>query len=201
MLKFCNKCQTLKSIAEFGKDKGRHDGLTYKCLACRKVANSMNAAIIQQQKRDHYARHRDLLLERKKRSYPEKAEAKREYGRLRYAGNRQLLLAKNKQYIEERPDYYKQFRLNHPDKVNGKENKRKAAKLQRIPCWLTADEFWMIEQAYEICALRTKMTGIEWHVDHVIPLQGKLVSGLHTPYNLQVIPAVINTAKGNKFEV
>jgi hypothetical protein len=49
--------------------------------------------------------------------------------------------------------------------------------------------------------LRTKMTGIEWHVDHIIPLQGKNVSGLHTPYNLQVIPASWNTAKGNKFEV
>jgi predicted ATP-dependent endonuclease of OLD family len=111
------------------------------------------------------------------------------------------ILERHKIYMRGRPDYYKQMRLKQPEKVNAKENKRKAAKLQRIPCWLTPDDFWMIEQAYDICALRTKMTGIEWHVDHIIPLQGKLVSGLHMPYNLQVIPASINTAKGNKFEV
>lgn len=201
MAKFCNKCQTLKSIAEFGKDKNRHDGLHYMCLACRKLSRIANAETIQQQKREHYARNRELLLERKRISYPEKAEAKCAYARQYYHDNSEQCLKKNKEYIQRNPDYYKQMRLKQPEKVNAKENKRKAAKLQRIPCWLTPDDFWMIEQAYDICALRTKMTGIEWHVDHIIPLQGKLVSGLHMPYNLQVIPASINTSKGNKFEV
>lgn len=199
--KFCNKCQTLKSIAEFGKDKGRYDGLTYRCLACRTLARTLNAETIQKQKREHYARNREVLLERKRLSYPAKAEAKQQYGRKRYQVKREEILERHKEYMAARPDYYKQFRIRYPEKVNGKENKRKAAKLRRTPCWLTADDFWMIEQAYEICALRTKMTGIEWHVDHIIPLQGKNVSGLHTPYNLQVIPASWNTAKGNKFEV
>lgn len=76
--------------------------------------------------------------------------------------------------------------------------KRKAAKLQRTPHWLTEDDHWMIEQAYELAALRTKMLGFSWHVDHKLPLQGKVVSGLHTPYNLQVIPAVENLRKGNR---
>lgn len=76
--------------------------------------------------------------------------------------------------------------------------KRKAAKLQRTPLWLNADEHWMIEQAYELAALRTKMLGQVFHVDHVLPLQGKHVSGFHTPYNLQVIPAIENIRKGNR---
>lgn len=199
--KFCNKCQTLKSIAEFGKDKGRYDGVTYNCLACKKSDRSARADVIQQQKREHYVRKREVLLQRKKLAYPKIAETKRAYGKKRYQAKREEILERHKRYMAERPDYYKQFRILYPEKVNAKENKRKAAKLQRIPCWLTADDLWMIEQAYEICALRTKMTGIEWHVDHIIPLQGKNVSGLHTPYNLQVIPASWNTAKGNKFEV
>lgn len=199
--KFCKKCQTLKNFADFGRDKGRADGLTYRCLACRKEANTANADVIRKQKKEHYSRHRGVLLERKKLSYAQNSEQKRKYGRERYAQNKERILEKNKQYFASHPDYYKQFRRNNPEKVNSKESKRKAAKLQRIPCWLTADDFWMIEQAYEICALRTKVTGIEWHVDHIIPLQGKKVSGLHTPYNLQVIPASINTSKGNKFEV
>lgn len=153
------------------------------------------------QKRAHYSRNRELLLKTKKLAYPKNADAKRAYARQYYASNPEQGRQKHKEYIQSNPDYYKQFRVRYPEKLNSKENKRKAAKLQRIPCWLTPDDFWMIEQAYEICALRTKVTGIEWHVDHIIPLQGKNVSGLHTPYNLQVIPASVNINKSNKFEV
>ena len=73
------------------------------------------------------------------------------------------------------------------------------SKLHRTPAWLTDDDHWMIRQAYDLAALRTRMFGFAWHVDHVIPLQGKYVSGLHTPLNLQVIPAAANIAKANRF--
>ena len=96
---------------------------------------------------------------------------------------------------------YKQYyEANYP-RVLAKRNKQHADKLKRTPAWLTPDDMWMIEQAYELAALRTKLFGFAWHVDHVIPLRGKLVSGLHTPYNLQVIPAVDNLRKGNRVEV
>jgi hypothetical protein len=76
--------------------------------------------------------------------------------------------------------------------------KRRLAKIKRTPIWLTSDDHWMIEQAYELAAARTKMFGFSWHVDHALPLQGKTVSGLHVPANLQVIPAVDNIRKGNR---
>lgn len=76
--------------------------------------------------------------------------------------------------------------------------KRRLAKINRTPTWLTPDDHWIIEQAYELAAMRTKMFGFSWHVDHTLPLQGKTVSGLHVPTNLQVIPAVDNIRKGNR---
>lgn len=79
--------------------------------------------------------------------------------------------------------------------------KHRAVKLQRTPTWLNEDDYWLIAQAYELAALRTKLFGFSWHVDHILPLKGKAVSGLHVPNNLQVLPGLQNIAKNNKFEV
>jgi hypothetical protein len=71
----------------------------------------------------------------------------------------------------------------------------------RTPGWVDGEERWLMRQVYELAALRTKMFGFFWHVDHIIPLQGKKVSGLHVPINLRVIPAIENIRKKNKFMV
>lgn len=89
----------------------------------------------------------------------------------------------------------------NPHKRSAIEARRRAAKLQRTPVWLTADDQWIIEQAYELAAIRTAVFGFSWHVDHIIPLQGKTVSGFHTPLNLRVIPGVENLRKHNRHEV
>ena len=64
----------------------------------------------------------------------------------------------------------------------------------QMPSW--ADDFFLSE-AYELAALRTKMLGFEWHVDHIVPLNSELVCGLHTQSNLQVIPGSLNRSKRN----
>ena len=140
-------------------------------------------------------------MARKRDQYLEKAEEKRAYQRAYAAARPEETKLKSKLFYEKNPNYYKQFRQKYPEKVNAKEAKRKTAKMNRTPPWLTEDDFWLIEQAYDLAAKRTQMFGFSWHVDHIIPLQGKIVSGLHVPLNLQVIPASINTSKQNKFEV
>lgn len=97
--------------------------------------------------------------------------------------------------------YAKRVKQNNKGKVNADTAQRRYAKLKRTPAWLTVDDRWLIEQAYELAALRTKMCGFQWHVDHIIPLQGRVVSGLHVPNNLQVIPWIDNVVKANNFEL
>tara|TARA_R110000868_G_scaffold410844_1_gene700436 strand:- start:45 stop:479 length:435 start_codon:yes stop_codon:yes gene_type:complete len=80
-----------------------------------------------------------------------------------------------------------------------KEMDRNVAKQHRTPAWLTKDDHWLMSQAYELAALRSEMFGFSWHVDHIVPLRGERVSGLHVPWNLQVIPGTENRAKSNKF--
>jgi hypothetical protein len=77
--------------------------------------------------------------------------------------------------------------------------KRFSAKKSRIPSWLSEEELLLIQEAYSIAKLRTEVTGIEWQVDHILPLQGKLVSGLHVLTNLQVVPATWNQSKSNSY--
>jgi len=74
------------------------------------------------------------------------------------------------------------------------------SKLQRTPKWLNEEDFWMIKEIYSLAALRSKVFGFLWHVDHIIPVRGKKVSGLHVPSNLQVIPWIDNVKKHNKFD-
>jgi len=77
--------------------------------------------------------------------------------------------------------------------------KYRANKKNRTPKWVDKDHLWMIKEAYELAVLRTKLFKFEWHVDHIIPLNGKLVSGLHVIENLQVIPGAENLLKNNKY--
>jgi len=79
--------------------------------------------------------------------------------------------------------------------------KRRAAKLLRTPAWLIATDIRAITDLYRFAAQRTVETGVQWHVDHIVPLQGQFVSGLHVPWNLQLLPAADNIAKHNRYAV
>jgi len=91
------------------------------------------------------------------------------------------------------------YRRANKDLVNAKTVKYQTAKKNQLPKWVDANELWMMKEAYDLADMRSKLFGFLWHVDHIIPLQGKKVSGLHTISNLQVIPAIINTRKSNKW--
>ena len=73
--------------------------------------------------------------------------------------------------------------------------KRRATVLQRTPKWLTKEHLAQIVAVYAEAQRLTAETGVKHHVDHVIPLMGKTVCGLHVPWNLRAIPQSENLKK------
>ncbi len=117
--------------------------------------------------------------------------------------NKEKITAYNKEYYQTNKEkiiaYTQAYAQANPGKINAISSKRRAARLQRTPNWLTPDDYHAIRTLYETAAALTKSTGINHHVDHIIPLQGKIVSGFHCPTNLQILTATENHNKNNKF--
>lgn len=67
-----------------------------------------------------------------------------------------------------------------------------AKKRSAQPPWLTPDEIAQIRAVYD----EARAAGMT--VDHIVPLNGKNVCGLHVPWNLRVVSRAENTAKGNR---
>ena len=150
---------------------------------------------------------------------PKDKENQKRLAREWYLRNKEKAIERAKKWAQENPE--RRYEIHRKNREKDRENhnrrnrdwnsrnqhiktalegKRRAAKLLRTPKWLTQDDLFILEEAYHLAKLRSQTTGIQYHVDHILPLQGKKVSGLHTPNNIQVIPAKINLQKSNKHE-
>ena len=106
---------------------------------------------------------------------------------------------KNYEYARERQNIYcSNWKKVNSDKHCALQNKRRAAKLNATPRWLTVEQLKDIEVLYTLAKEKTLQTQEQYHVDHIIPLKGKTVCGLHVAWNLQVIPAKENLRKSNR---
>ena len=105
----------------------------------------------------------------------------------RYKDNPQEMKKQWKQWYKKRKQYY-----------ITKGHLRAKGVRQAKPKWLTDDHLFMIAEIYELRDLRSQLTGVVHHVDHIVPLRGQNCCGLHVPWNLQVIPAQDNLKKSNR---
>ena len=101
-------------------------------------------------------------------------------------------------HLKDKADYDKVYRKNNRGKLNALSAKRHASKLLRTPKWLTRDQIKEIQSFYTLTKELQWLSEEVLHVDHIVPLQGKNVSDLHVPWNLQILPRSSNLSKSNK---
>jgi len=126
------------------------------------------------------------------------------YAREYRKANPDKIKALNDSWQAANPEKYlgisRAWKLRNPAHRRAKSAERRAMKMQRTPTWLTADDFAAIKAIYAEATEKTTATGVCWHVDHIVPLLGKNVSGLHVPWNLQIITGSENSRKGNRHD-
>ena len=112
---------------------------------------------------------------------------------------KELVKRKDPISIAKKAMYDTQYRKNNRAAYNFYAAKRYAAKSNRTPNWLTDRDHKVIWGFYQIATMLTKHNKEPWEVDHIIPLLGNNVSGLHTPSNLQFLTKRENSSKNNKW--
>ena len=117
--------------------------------------------------------------------------------------NKEKIKAYDKAYRKSNPErrkaickkYYEANSAKYIERATFR--KKLLNKLQR-PSWYNSK---LVNKIYNECHKLNKIAGfIKYHVDHIVPLQGKNVSGLHVQDNLEIILASANLSKSNKFE-
>ena len=133
-------------------------------------------------------------------------ECKKILHKKRYSENKEHILTKNKLWRESNPKYMEDYYSSNTTKWASSRrfwpsyNKNRKMQKTSKASWDLELTNFVTEEAHHLRGLRDVATGIKWHVDHVVPLNGKQVSGLHVWNNLAVIPAKENLQKGNKYE-
>lgn len=121
-----------------------------------------------------------------------------------YAKNPEKQKQKSALYRANNPEktrqsYLASMRKRKPQKAAA-ERARQAAKLHATPHWLTKNDWKQMDAVYIAAKQTSLMAGFNCHVDHIVPLKGKDVCGLHVPWNLRVVSQSYNSKKKNNLD-
>lgn len=172
--KKCPHCMTEKASCFFGRDKTRRDGLNPYCKACACERNA------------EYTRKNLQKVRATKIAYDRRNAEKIKQWR---AANAEAL----KSYWVE---YGKKYRSSFPAETAEKTRRQQAARRRAIPPWFDKEKAVAIYAE----ALRLRQSGLLVVVDHIFPIQGDEVCGLHWHGNMQILTQYENASKGNKID-
>jgi len=168
-LKRCSVCGQTLPLSSFRLRSGAPDGLSYRCIECNKRGNINWRA----KNPKGFDRWKSRNLDKRSEYCRSWREANKDHISRSYAdwlsGNRHI--------------------------VNANTAERNAAKLNATPSWADLDA---IRAVYAEAARLTAETGVRHEVDHIYPLQGKTVCGLHIAANLQILTRSENARKKNR---
>ena len=194
----CDDCKKAKAI------KRKNRVVSDLVKAKRKAASAAYIAKNREKKNEmcriYYAKNAEKYKEMARAYRKANKEAVRLLGKKWREKNADKLRVAKRNHREKNKDsirvYLKNWRINNRGKVNALERRRLAAKIQRTPAWHNMEA---IEGFYRLAQELTRKTGVIHHVDHIVPLRGRLVCGLHVETNLQVITQTENCRKNNRF--
>lgn len=194
----CSKCGLIGDASNFYRDKNTATGRTCWCGACMRAAYAA-----------YYARNRQKIVAkaviyvRKRRS---ESEERREQERVwaRELKRRKHLdpaayaehLRRGRDWCASNPDKVRKFKHMSKEQRCVRAARRYARKRHACPAW--ADHA-AIAEVYEKCRQMNESGSVRYEVDHIIPILGKNVCGLHVEHNLQILPADKNKRKSNSF--
>ena len=222
--KVCASCKVEKDASAFKRSNRNTDGLYSYCRVCAAEKERTRRAPIREKIRAkdkaYYEGHKDEAGERfkKRMEDPEKRARKAEteaawmaarpdktaeYSARHYAKNAKNRNAQTRAYYADHREQERARMLEYQQRnlhlYAANAAKRRAAERRATPAWLTDDDRTMMQITYQMAGLMSERLGVKFHVDHIHPINGDTVCGLHVPTNLRVITEAENIAKGNTF--
>lgn len=141
----------------------------------------------------------DWAVDNERRKGKPKTEAAVAAGRRYYEKNREAVIARAAaRPAEEKRRNRAEYKDRNVDVVRADTSVRKRRHREATPKWLTKGERIQMRDLYVQARKMTELTRERYVVDHIVPLRGEEVCGLHVPWNLRVITQDDNLKKSNK---
>ena len=181
----CSKCKVEKEVDGFHR---RGDGIFPWCKVCK-------SAYVKDKRLSRSVEQVEKEKLRMKLGYEKNVEARAEYNRSYRKLNADKESLRMAEYYKTNSHLWTGYRRQNLARDSERSMRRWAKKVSATPIWANEGK---IMEVYEL-AKEFRDAGFDVHVDHIVPLQGKLVSGLHVEQNLRVCLAGVNRAKGNRY--
>ncbi len=175
------------------------------CVECSREANRVryleNREAIRMRVKAYVKANPEKLQKWHRDWYQANIESEKVRGRERYLADPEKYKAKLHEWNKANPERSRArtaaWGKANPERLAAKGARRRAAKFQQCPAWADHEAIAMMYRAAEVF----RVSGFDCHVDHIIPLQGKSVRGLHVHNNLQIITAKANRSKSNQLHI